>query len=275
MLTLTPTFVPTVLPPSLAMSAMGGDILIDDALTLFPSDSGRLELFATRDIGSESLGILFMSDASAASMPLPLAPLAEIGLDINRISASIRHLGDPAPARLSAGRDIHDLIIGVAKAAELRAARDIRNTTLDAQNLRPTDLTLISAGRDVVFDPTALTSFINVSGPGRLDVLAGRQVDLGFSQGITTVGQLANPAIPFADGADVTVFAGLGNGVDAARFVTAIIAPSSDYQALLVAYVESQLQRTGLSFEEAQTLFTAAATTCAGHCWSKCSSVSW
>jgi filamentous hemagglutinin len=87
-------------------------------------------------------------------------------------------------------------------------------------------------------------------------VLAGRNVYLGFGSGITTVGNLYNPNLPSAAGANVTVMAGLGTqGADYSSFLQDTIAPSSTYQAQLTSYVESESGQTGLTFSQAETAF--------------------
>ena len=115
------------------------------------------------------------------------------------------------------------------------------------------DITLVSAGRDIipfnenstlrvlanditlgnaVGDPVsttvtgdstnALAGDIQINGPGVLEVLGGRNLDLGTGAnfpdgtgvGITGIGNLRNPNLPFA-GADIIAMAGVGgaNGV--------------------------------------------------------------
>ena len=63
----------------------------------------------------------------------------------------------------------------------------------------------------------ALSGDIQINGPGTLEVLAGRNLDLGTGEnftdgrgnGITSVGKARNPFLPFA-GADIIAFAGVG-----------------------------------------------------------------
>jgi hypothetical protein len=86
-------------------------------------------------------------------------------------------------------------------------------------------------------------------------VLAGRNLSLGFSQGVVTTGNLLNPNLPTAQGADLTMITGLGVTQDFADFLTKIIAPSTTYQAQLVSYVESLQGSSGLSFAAAEAAF--------------------
>src|SRR5262249_9187750 len=67
---------------------------------------------------------------------------------------------------------------------------------------------------------------IQISGPGTLEVLAGRNFDLGVGPnnpdgtgvGLTSIGNIRNPSLPFA-GADVIAGAGIGGstGLDQSK----------------------------------------------------------
>jgi hypothetical protein len=168
------------------------------------------------------------------------------------------HAGDQNPVLVTAGHNIDGLRLSDPKAAQIVAGQDIIALQLNGQNTAPTDITLVSAGRDVISPGSSLDFHIQVGGPGSLDVFAGRDVNLGFSNGITTVGNLVNPNLPSSAGADVNVLVGLGTtGADYSDFLQKIIAPSSTYQKQLVSYVESETGQTGLTFAQAQTSFAA------------------
>jgi hypothetical protein len=98
------------------------------------------------------------------------------------------------------------------------------------------DVTVVSAGRDIVaYDPESAFELdaiatgnafvdapqdgdIQIAGPGTLEVLAGRNLTLGIGPthadgtevGITSIGNVANPFLPFG-GAQVIAAAGLGD----------------------------------------------------------------
>jgi len=168
-------------------------------------------------------------------------------------AASGRHIEDEAPALINAGRDIDGAYFFLAKSARFAAGRDIRNTAFSTQNLRDRDATSITAGRDFLYDLDAGNRQVQVGGPGRLDLIAGRDVDLGFSAGIASVGRLVNPALASEEGADITVFAGAGNGeaLDAAAFITRVVAPSANYRAALEAFVASTTGTPAANFDAA------------------------
>ncbi|NJD08039.1 MAG: hypothetical protein FIA97_16325 [Methylococcaceae bacterium] len=78
-------------------------------------------------------------------------------------------------------------------------------------------MTRIEAGRDIVYptsrreDTGTLNNqgqTIELGGPGELQVLAGRNIDLGASEGVRTLGGLLNSAFGDLPGANVSVLAG-------------------------------------------------------------------
>jgi filamentous hemagglutinin family protein len=259
-----------VLPPSVRLVSLMQDLDAPSG-TLFPSASGQLQLFAGKDIVG---GTFVMSDAPAQDIQTPTNYssvdgisniVASVGLAQDDFNADL-HANDSRPASIVAGRDIDSLNIVIPKAADVVAGRDIINLQYVGQNLSGTDLTLISAGRDFVDAPqlatsglvnTNVASVVSLGGPGQLDILAGRNIDLGFGVGVTTDGSLRNPNLPTANGAGITMLAGLGQGADYAGFLTKIIEPSSSYQQQLVSYVESLNGQTDLTVSQADTDFAA------------------
>ena len=158
------------------------------------------------------------------------------------------HAGDSTPVRLyAAGGDITGLTLFSPKVTRIMAQRDITDIAFYLQNDSAGDITLVSAGRDIipfsenaavrataanltlgnaVGDPargtaagtstSAMAGDIQINGPGVLEVLAGRNLDLGTGAnftdgtgvGITSVGNVRNPNLPFA-GADLIALAGV------------------------------------------------------------------
>jgi filamentous hemagglutinin len=163
-------------------------------------------------------------------------------------AAGILHLNDPNPIHLYARiGDISGLTLFSGKPARIVSGRDISDIALYVQNIHSTDLTVVVAGRDLVaYDPnsllraaaqapgnaltidsvSSLAGDVQINGPGTLEVLAGRNLDLGVGQnnpdgtglGITSVGNARNPYLQFG-GADLLVGAGIGasTGLDFSR----------------------------------------------------------
>ncbi len=119
------------------------------------------------------------------------------------------HAGDTDPARVyAAGGDIVGVYFSLAKVSSIFASRDIVNIGeylgTSIINANTTDVSQVVAGRDIIY--TNLT----VSGPGALDVTAGRNVYLG------NVGSIQSNGPAYAGdlrpGASVSVTAGAASG---------------------------------------------------------------
>jgi filamentous hemagglutinin len=246
-----------IYPATLSAAAVSGDLSVGPA-ALFASTNGQLRLLAGQDIDyTGATTPLVMSDAFAANLPGVQNPGSGSMLNLLTPFASGAHLNDPNPAVVAAGRDINDLNLTVPKATDIVAGRDVVNLTFLGQNLNPNDLTLISAGRDVI-DPVSLdntSELISVGGPGRVDLIAGRNLDLGLSEGLQTTGNLDNPNLPTAGGADLTIMAGLGQAPDYQVFLSKIVAPDAANQAQLVSYVAGLTGESNLSFAQAEQQF--------------------
>jgi hypothetical protein len=163
-------------------------------------------------------------------------------------SASILHTGDANPVRLYAsGGSISGLTLFSPKFSRILADKDITDIAFYIQNVAKDHITIISAGGDIIpynensplralasnsakgnaiGDPRKRTSTgtlssvlagdIQINGPGYLEILAGRNIDLGTGPnytdgtgvGITSVGNYRNPFLPFT-GASIIAMAGV------------------------------------------------------------------
>lgn len=255
------------LPPTLAVQAFGGGIHFGPGfeggknMVLTPSSTGQLDLLAAGDIASSLPGgsTIIMSDAAPGSFATVSSPFASIpiGSTESRFVGN-DHGADPNPALVTAGGSIQDLILSIPKAAQIVAGQDITDTQYYGQNLNPTDLTLLSAGRDLSFSLGDLGG-ISVGGPGGVEVLAGRTVTLGVSSGVVTTGNLLNANLPTSQGADLTIVTGLASAPDYSGFVSSVIAPSHTYQTQLINYVEALNGVSNLSFASAEAIFSSLA----------------
>ena len=148
------------------------------------------------------------------------------------------HLDDPAPVHVYATNgDVSGLTLFAGKPLRLISGRDVTDIALFIQNNHTDDITLVAAARDLIaYAPNSplrviarmpgnilnqnaqpATGDIQINGPGTLEVLAGRNFDLGVGPsnadrtglGITSIGNARNPFLPFA-GADIVGGAGIG-----------------------------------------------------------------
>jgi filamentous hemagglutinin len=186
-------------------------------------------------------------------------------------SPGLLHADDPNPVRLYADTgDISGLTLYSGKFAQIIAGQDITDISFYIQNDEADDITVVSAGRDLIaYDPDSALRLdaqapgndlfdqnssypegqtigaptngdLQINGPGTLEALAGRNFDLGVGAsngdgtgaGITSVGNQRDPYLPFA-GADVVAGAGLNGPPDYAAFIAQFLAPGSAHSQYL------------------------------------------
>lgn len=251
----------TFLPGNVELVAFNGDISLGNdgnGVYIAPAADGDLTVLAS---GSLTLGHLVLSDADPSVFATPgnniqfAAALSELipgfwpSFDRSLThSASLYRAEDANPVRLYAVQG--DVLgkaqniaynnlagfVSLAKPAEIRAGRDVTNLQLVVQNFREDHATVVEAGRDVLFY-TPRTPYLNkapdgagiwISGPGSLEITAGRDLDLGTSNGIQSVGNRLNPYLPEGVSANVVLTVGAGaKGPDYAGFAGAYLAPGS------------------------------------------------
>ncbi|MDB6135261.1 MAG: hypothetical protein JWM59_3504 [Verrucomicrobiales bacterium] len=275
----------SLMPGSLSVSALSGDINLAGGITLSPSATGTLSLLAAGAVnGLQPNGIVNVnglrtswgtstvnvSDASPSTLPDVLNPLgyttaqAQAGSRLPLFLAGVDalfaetgstsgvlqtkqalhaagplHRQDTQPLRLYAGTgDISGLTLFSPKAARIFAGQDLSDVSLYLQNTGADDVSIVTGGRDIIpanaasalrgianragnvpnLDAGPVAGDIQISGPGTLQVLAGRTLDLGTVEanadgtgtGLTSIGNARNPALGF-NGAAIIAAAGLGS----------------------------------------------------------------
>jgi filamentous hemagglutinin family protein len=170
---------------------------------------------------------------------------ASAAFQTNLHDTSLLHASDNNPVRLyAAGGNLEGLTVFSSKAARIFASYDIADVALYIQNTSSDDVSIVSADRDILpylssASLRALSSApgnavangsgplagdIQISGPGVLEVLAGRNLDLGTAAqnddgtgaGISSIGNLRNPALPDT-GSNLLVMAGIGPSIGLAQ----------------------------------------------------------
>ncbi|WP_347988579.1 filamentous haemagglutinin family protein [Methylomonas sp. AM2-LC] len=168
--------------------------------------------------------------------------------------------------------DVSNLYINLPKQAVIKAGQDMINASINIQQINATDGSVISAGRDFVFTATPDSDgvihanayqSIQVGGPGTVLVETGRNLDLGASVGIETVGNFNNNALS-STGASVNVVVGLNGGTpDYNAFINKYLQDSSQYassfaalQAIITPFMQQYTGITNLSDSAALTAFS-------------------
>ncbi|HUI62727.1 MAG TPA: filamentous hemagglutinin family protein, partial [Steroidobacteraceae bacterium] len=259
-----------LLPGTLTVQAPAGSIsVVGDELALWPSRTGNLELFAVGSVDFSASGGLLMSDVDPASLPTVAAPVKSLGL-LRGVLFDPPLAGTPHtpihsaltpgsstdlnPVRIvSLTGDVTDAnLLYIPKPIDIIAGRDILDLSLDVEQFDPTNVSVISAGRnlDYSFPRNSLNGELlpesgpglEVEGPGQLLVQAGGNVNLGTSPGITSEGNLANPSLP-SGGAGISVIAGAtASRADLTDFIQTYLVAGTSYDDLLLGFVQ---QATG------------------------------
>ncbi|HKD54517.1 MAG TPA: filamentous hemagglutinin family protein, partial [Steroidobacteraceae bacterium] len=255
-----------VYPGTLNVAALSGNVFVDGpAIVLWPAHTGNVNLLAEQSVQFAPGQSFFMPDIDPSTLPNPEAPLHALDLVMQQLFAPPPpgtgripvHAGqadtpaDPQPARIVAlTGDIDDANLQyIPKPIHLVAGEDIVGLWLQAENLGSTDLTEVSAGRDLIYSfprdtfgniISATNLGVVVEGPGSVLVQAGRNINLGSSAGLTTAGNLFNPSLP-TGGADVSVLAGTTvANADITAFVNRYLAGEDTYDTLLISYVAAR-----------------------------------
>ena len=190
-------------------------------------------------------------------------------------AAGLLHAGDAEPVRIYAlGGDVTGLTLFSPKATRIVAQNDITDVSFYIQNVAATDISFVSAGRDIVpfnanaalrsiasnlergnligdaprstvtgVNTNAMQGDIQINGPGVLEVLAGRNLDLGTGPnftdgtgtGITSVGNSRNPFLPLT-GADIIASAGV-SGAGGSGPAFGLAGSSLDFAAFIDKYL--------------------------------------
>ena len=218
-----------IAPAKVTVAALNGNIGVD--LQQMPSASGQLDLLAKNDINVRSL---VQYDVAAGNLPAIGNPLTS-GADYDPFdadlaarllhSASLWHINDSEASRLIAlngsitGNSSLGSELVFSEPVNIQAAKNIENLNLSIQHAKSADVSRIVAGGDIRYAyQTASNSSgqtkvamntlgIQVGGPGRVEVIAGGDIDLADTNGIVTRGNLDNPFLP-ETGASITAMAG-------------------------------------------------------------------
>ncbi len=252
-----------VMPASLELVALGGpaDLMGAGSSVMFPSAEGQLSIWAASSVrfGATSSGsrTLAMADSAPSAWPDFSRPTTERGgaavltgdaslidrhLAGTAAGAAI-HAADPQPVQVRAEGSILQSAEGgwiLPKAAVFAAGDDIVNLQLRTQHTGAGDRTQVTAGRNL---EAGLRGVIELGGPGVLDVRAGREVDLGSSPGVRTIGNLKNAALG-TDGASIRLAAGTAATLDLAVFEATYLARSeraAQYRTMLRDQVRQAL----------------------------------
>ena len=139
--------IPAIYPPSLAIQARAGGIILGSDLILFPSPDGNLNLATTGggSLESSQAGVthsLTMSDSGKNNFTTPtdFGPGDHAAIPVQ--------LNNPQPVVIDISGDIKDMQIATPKVTQITVHGEMDNSSFSGQNLHSSDVTFINvAGR--------------------------------------------------------------------------------------------------------------------------------
>ena len=267
----------SVYPGQVLAAAPHGNVTAT-GLTLYPSSSGNAVLLAGNDL---TVTGMTMSEVDPLSLPTVLTqpiynPSGKAVPTLNLYSGSgahtfgLLHANDSAPALFYAGKDVvFDPLSPVVlpKSLAVYAGHDVIDANLVVQNNLATDVSSIEAGANIRYTDAGVNpegaimpnpASLQVAGPGRLQLVAGKDIDLGSSGGVRSVGDLYNPYLT-PQGADVMVMPGAGNGPDYTAMINRYLVNDPTMAAIyvpqLVDYMNARNGATSLTASQALDSF--------------------
>ena len=289
---------PNVYPTSLDATAFNGSVVLANDIILFPSSVANVNILAQQSITSDKgLYSLTMSDADPSLIAKALSPVI-LGIDpsydifdtaaINVGNASVLthaytplHNNDKTPARfVTQLGDISSVQFNVPKQAIIEAGNDLLNSSILIQQINAGDASIISAGRDIKYELALVSDGsnydgtpdniinkkyqINIAGPGNALLKTGRNLDLGASVGLTSVGNLFNPALANS-GANLDILVGLKGGTpDYVAFIDKYLMTNQLYvkeyaqlTALITPFMQQESANVYLTDAQALSAFAA------------------
>ena len=287
-----------VYPASLDATAFNGSVVMDSDIILFPSPVANATILAQQGISSSNsvntASGLYSFTLSDANTTLLANAMNTVGGSEDPIYSMFNtftidsqgqlpsvmhattpiHAGDSSSARfVTQVGNISSVYLNVSKQAIIQSGNDLLNSSIQIQQNNASDASIISAARDIKFitdldnngAPTAANSTyqIAIAGPGNVLVKAGRDIDLGGSIGLTTVGNLYNSALP-TTGANLDLLVGLNGGMpDYSAFINKYLVANPLYTteylqvtALITPFMQQLTGNSSLSDADALLAFS-------------------
>jgi len=223
-------------PARFSAAALSGNLTSFNRFTLAPAQSGQLKLLAAGTIDLSNGGVspapeVLMLDMNPATLSSSAAPQLFTTSDIGVLSGTATgiaahmsgglHTGDTQPVEIVAlkgdivGNIDKTSTLTLPKFAEILAGNNIVDLGFSIQQNSTADVTTITAGNDFFENTAAVMAYTDpgqlkniVTGPGSIDISAGRNVDFGNRGGLVTRGNLENPYLPVG-GAAINIVAGV------------------------------------------------------------------
>jgi filamentous hemagglutinin len=189
--------------------AIGGSSALPPTIPVFPARNSALGLYAATDISRINLAV---SDRALSGLPSWDRPT--LASDVPVVASGGPRLA-MAPASTAYRYDlvadsgsIRDVRLNVPDRARVQAGLDITGASLELQNQKPSDVSLVRA-----IEGDIRPNSLNIAGPGALQVQAGRNFDAGTNP-IQALGSARNPSLATSASARMVFIVGVKGDVD-------------------------------------------------------------
>ena len=135
-----------IFPPSLTINAGSGGITLDQSISLYPSPEGGLSMTTTGggNLTCNNEASIVISDSQSTQWT------GSKNFTTTDPGNDVLHLNDPNPVLINISGSVSDLALYSPKSVEMYVTGNIIDSTVTAQNLRPSDTTIISAGGEIL-----------------------------------------------------------------------------------------------------------------------------
>ncbi len=274
-----------IYPASLQATAFSGSVLLDDKVTLFTSPTATLKVLAKQNISS-TVDSLQLSMSDADRLLLPSAEFAALRNNLSETESRTNPFG--LPERVHANKPIHSedadpvrivtqdgdiasIQLNFPKKAVVQSGRDLSNMSVQIQHINSADVSTLSAARDIIYTSGRtpdgnLAGNINkleIAGPGNVLVKSGRNIDLGASDGLSTIGNTINQNL-VNTGANVTVLTGLNSShpdyqglLNLDPYIVKYAENFTKFQEVITGFMRTRTGNTALTEKTALEQFKA------------------
>jgi len=209
----------SIVPPKFSATAFDGDLIGSGSkgLIVFTSNAEALKLLAGGNVQTFNVTVSDSDPTQFAVQNAASGVNFAAALD-NPVNASNRIVGNVSSDAfiddvVALGGSVSGATFVFPARARVWAAQDVTNSALRLQNRDANDQSEVIADSGSVIAPRAVQGRLVMGGPGSLLLQAGKDIDLGKTALVST-GNQNNPSLLAAQGASLTLIAGVSGSLD-------------------------------------------------------------
>ncbi len=256
----------TLVPGKFTLASFAGDVTVNGDVRSNLVDESRFVVWGDKNVTINDTVILLDNLAeNLATVANPVTGKTSFEPTIEKYVSGLTPALENADTTVSItaleGDVIAPSLFRAPVSVDVYAGHDIRALRLAATHYDESDVSHVTAIRDISL--SSGTQGISIAGPGRVEVMAGRNINLGSSRGIETLGATTNSQLTGRGGADVFVLAGVKPGdVQYETFIAPLLDNASrlDLFAIEVQTYVNRVTSENLSQRDAAERFRTLST---------------